>query len=68
MTLGYTSDFGVSCPYDEVLLFKKSAAVAAVDDSRVHGVEDSTKRLTQVIVDNFDADIHSANGSFPHIL
>lgn len=62
MSLGYMSDYGVSCPYDEVLLFKKSAAVAAVDDFSVHGVKDSTKGLTQVIVDNFDADIHSANG------
>ena len=30
--LGYTHDFGMTCTYDEVLHFKKSAAVAALKD------------------------------------
>ena len=62
MILGYTYDFGITCSYDEVLRFKKSAAVAAAKDPNLHGISDSENGLVQTIVDNFDADIHSPNG------
>ena len=62
LILGYTHDFGVTCTYDEVLRFKKSAAVAASRDPSVHGISSSKNGLVQTIVDNYDADIHSPNG------
>lgn len=60
--LGYTYDFGITCSYDEVLRFKKSAAVIAAKDPSVHGISSATGGLVQTVVDNFDADIHSPNG------
>jgi hypothetical protein len=60
--LGYTYDFGITCSYDEVLRFKKSAAVAAQKDQEVLGISDAKKGLVQVVADNFDAEISSPNG------
>ena len=54
--LGYTHD------YDEVLHFKKSAAVAALKDSSVHGISKAENGLVQIVVDSFDDDISSPNG------
>ena len=60
--LGYTYDYGITCSYDEIRRFKKSAAVAAAADPSVHGISSAESGLVQTIVDNFDADIHSPNG------
>jgi hypothetical protein len=62
LILGYTYDYGITCSYDEVLRFKKSAAVAAAKDPSVHGISSAESGFVQTIVDNFDADIHSPNG------
>ena len=56
--LTYMHDFGITCSYDEVLRFKKSAAVATSTISSLQ----KNGPLVQVVVDNFDADIHSPNG------
>ena len=60
--LGYTYDYGITCSYDEILRFKKSAAVIASNDPSVHGISSAEGGLVQTVVDNFDADIHSPNG------
>jgi hypothetical protein len=60
--LGYTYDFGITCSYDEVLRFKKSAAVIASKEPSVHGISNADGGLVQTVADNFDADIHSPNG------
>lgn len=54
--------FGVTCSYDEVLRFKKSAALAATTDMDLSGISRAEGGLVQVVVDNFDADIFSQNG------
>lgn len=54
--------FGVTCSYDEVLRFKKSAALAATNDIQLSGIHEGEGGLIQSIVDNFDADISSQNG------
>ena len=54
--------FGVTCSYDEILRFKKSAAVAATSANELQGISNSKDGLIQVVVDNFDADISSPNG------
>ena len=60
--LGYSYDYGITCSYDEIRRFKKSAAVAAAADPSVHGISSAESGLVQTVVDNFDADIHSPNG------
>ncbi|KAJ8018705.1 hypothetical protein HOLleu_43161 [Holothuria leucospilota] len=55
------SDFGVTCTYDELLRFKKSAAAAA-KNTELTAISDAREGLVQVVVDNFDADIASQNG------
>ncbi len=55
-------EYGVTCSYDEVLRFKKSAAIAATKNISLHGISDASKGLVQVVADNFDADISSQNG------
>ncbi len=55
-------DYGVTCTYDELLRFKKSAACAASLSSSLTGISDSSEGLIQFVVDNFDADISSQNG------
>lgn len=56
------SDFGVTCTYDELLRFKKSAAAAAAKNTELTAISDAREGLVQVVVDNFDADIASQNG------
>ena len=56
------SELGVSCSYDELLRFIKSTAVATATSPALHAISDSDSGLTQVVVDNFDADISSQNG------
>ena len=56
--------FGVVCSYDEVLRFRKSAAMAskAVSTRGLVHASEKGAGLVQVIVDNFDASISSQNG------
>ena len=56
------SELGVSYSYDELLRFKKSAAVAAATSPALQGISDSDSGHVQVVLDNFDADISSQNG------
>ncbi len=61
--------FGVTCSYDEVLRFKKSAALATTHDACLSGISNASGGLVQVVGDNSDADIiitKMANN--PHIL
>ena len=55
-------EFGITCTYDEVLRFKRSAAIAATKDLSLTGLSESSSGLVQVVADNFDADIASQNG------
>lgn len=55
-------DYRVTCSYDELLRFKKSAAVVAASDLSKQGISDANDGLVQVVCDNFDADISSQNG------
>ncbi len=55
-------EFRVNCSYNEFLCFKSSAAVAAVKDSDIRGIGNTSSGLVQVITDNFDATISSQNG------
>jgi len=55
-------EFGVTCSYDEVLQFKKSAAVAATENINLHRISDTSPSVVQTVVDNFVADIYSQNG------
>ena len=54
-------DFCVTCLYNDVLRFKKSAVPAATKKSTLSGISDSTG-MVQVVADNFDADISKENG------
>lgn len=62
MIINHMYDYRVTCSYDEVLRFKKSAAVAAAQDLSQQGISDAKHGLVQVVTDNFDADIYSLNG------
>ena len=62
MMVSHMNDYRVTCSYDEVLRFKKSAAVAAAIDPSQQGIADVNDGLVQVICDNFDADISSPSG------
>ena len=55
-------DFSVTCSYDEILRFKKSAALAATIQSSLSSISDNHTGLVQAIANNFDADISSENG------
>ena len=55
-------NFRVTCSYVEVLHFKSSATVAAVKDTNIRGMDNSSNGLVQVVSDNFDATISSQNG------
>ena len=50
-------DYRVTCSYDELLRFKKSAAVAASTNPSKQGISDARQGLIQVVADNFDCDI-----------
>ena len=54
--------FKVTCSYDEILRFKKSAALAANKDIKLSGIHQGSMGLIQTLVDNFDASISSQNG------
>lgn len=54
--------FRITCSYDEILRFKKSAAIAATKDIKLSGIHEGSKGLINSIVDNFDANISSQNG------
>lgn len=56
------NDFGVTCTYDELLRFKKSAAVAAAKNVELTSISKAEEGMIQFIADNFDADISSQNG------
>ena len=56
------SSICVTCTYDELQRFKKSAAVAASESTNKQGISDCKSGLVQVVIDNFDADISSQNG------
>ena len=54
--------FRITCSYDEVRRFLFSTAVQAPRDTILAGLGDSSVRsLVQVIVDDFDAVLHSQN-------
>ena len=55
-------DYGVTCSYDEMNRFKKSAAVASLSSEGHGGMKAHREGLIQVVVDNFDANISSQNG------
>lgn len=57
------NQFKISCTYDELLRFKKSAAFEVVKNVNLPGItKGNDATLTQVIVDNFDTEISSQNG------
>uniref|UniRef100_UPI00358F791D uncharacterized protein isoform X1 n=1 Tax=Myxine glutinosa TaxID=7769 RepID=UPI00358F791D len=60
--IAHMYDYRVTCSNDEVLRFKKSAAVATARDLSQQGIIDAKEGLVQVICDNFDTDISSPNG------
>ena len=55
-------DFGGTCSYEEIIRFKKSAALAATTQSSLSGISDNHTGLVQAIADNFDVDISSQYG------
>ena len=58
----YCISSGSPVLYDEVRRFLRSAAVQAARDTAMTGLSDaSVGGLIQVIIDNFDAVIHSQN-------
>ena len=54
--------YRVTCSYDEILRFKKSAAFAATKEMQLSGVRRADHGLIQAVADNFDADISLQNG------
>ena len=54
--------FRVTCSYDEILRFKRSAALAVTTDIKLSGINQGSLGLIQTVADNFDADISSQNG------
>ena len=54
--------FRVTCSYDEILRFKKSAALAATKEIQLSGIHQGGVGLLQAVADNFDAGISSQNG------
>lgn len=56
--------FQISCTYDEVLRFKKSAAheVSKKCDLSGISVDDTGETFIQIVIDNFDTEISSQNG------
>ena len=60
--LTHMYDYRVTCSYDEVLRFKKPAAVDGVNDLIQQGLSHAKHGFVQVVSDNFDTDISSPNG------
>ena len=54
--------FGMTCSYDEIIRFKKSATLEATKDLKLSGIHEGRFGLIQRVADNFDADISSQNG------
>ena len=54
--------FRVTCSYNEILRFKKSAALAATKNIKLSRVHQGSMGLIQAVADNFDANISSQNG------
>ena len=48
--------------FDEILRFKKSAALEATKVLKLSGIHEGRFGLIQTVADNFDADISSQNG------
>ena len=62
MNIELLHSLGITSSYDEVLRFKSSAAYAASKDIGKLGIARESTGLVQVVADNFDANISSANG------
>ncbi len=62
MNIELLHDLGITSSYNEVLHFKSSAAHAASEDIRKLGISSENAGFVQVVADNFDANISSANG------
>lgn len=60
--INHIYQFRVTCSYDEILRFKKSAALAATKDIKLSGIHQGSMGLIQAVADNFDANISSQNG------
>ena len=59
--LTHLRKYGITCTYDKVLRFKKSAAANSSKGGYLNGVP-KNNTLFQVISDNFDTEISSQNG------
>ena len=60
--ISHFHDYKVTCTYDEIKHFRKSAAVAAKDEFTQQSTTNNTSGLIQIVVDNFDTPIASMNG------
>ena len=60
MLLNHFYEYRVTCTHDEILRFKKSAAVYSANAAYLQGVPENSA-LLQVITDNYDAIMHSQN-------
>ena len=54
VTPNHLHDYRVTCTHDEVLRFKKSAAVNSAKDGYLQGVPTTNNELFQVVTDNYD--------------
>ena len=54
--------FRVTCSYDEIVRFKRTAALAATRDMKLSGITQGSLELIQAVAENFDAEISSHNG------
>ena len=54
--------FGVTCCFDEVLRFKRSAVAAAAKATDLSGISNANNGLVQVLADNVDVEVYSQNG------
>lgn len=59
--LAHLYDYRVTCTHDEVLRFKKSAAIAKDTDIQDQGISHASVGLVQVVADNFDATLSTPN-------
>ena len=56
-------DYRITCSYDKLLRFKKSAAVTAAKDLAQQGISNTKHGLVQVVSDNFNTGISAPNGN-----
>ena len=59
-TVKTMNDFGVTCTYDELLRFKRSAAVATAKNTELKAISNAEDGLVQIVADNFETEISSA--------